>query len=113
MPTLSRSLRLLLAIQDLATTNKQLRESWVERQQAILILVRDLVTVKLGWLDWISWMKYTTSNDVAEKSNASGPLSACREQALMIVQDLPASLIDHNTLAKASTPRIPFHFPEC
>lgn len=45
---LSRTLRLLIAIQDLASTNKALRETWQERENTCLTFVRDIVAVKLG-----------------------------------------------------------------
>ncbi|CAL1708694.1 unnamed protein product [Somion occarium] len=82
LATLSRSLRLLLTIQDLASTNKSLRTLWQGRQNTILTLVRDLVATKPG----------TTTS--------SGPLSVCRELALTIVQNLPSALIDQDTLPK-------------
>ncbi|KAH9835414.1 uncharacterized protein C8Q71DRAFT_765758 [Rhodofomes roseus] len=79
---LSRTLRLFIAIQDLASTNKVLREVWQDRENTCLTLVRDLVSVKL------------------ESEQISAPLSACRELALQIVQDLPESLIDQTTISK-------------
>ncbi|KAI0075975.1 hypothetical protein K474DRAFT_1645833 [Panus rudis PR-1116 ss-1] len=82
LPTLARTLKLLLTVQDLAGTNKSLRAVWQERQTAILTLVRDLVQAK------------------SVKDVSSGPLSVCRELAMSIVQDLPASLIDHDTFPK-------------
>ncbi|KAH9932237.1 uncharacterized protein B0H18DRAFT_1083328 [Fomitopsis serialis] len=79
---LSRTLRLLIAIQDLASTNKALREVWQDRETTCLSFVRDLVSVKL------------------EPEQISAPLSACRELALQIVQDLPESLMDRTTISK-------------
>ncbi|KII91341.1 hypothetical protein PLICRDRAFT_38089 [Plicaturopsis crispa FD-325 SS-3] len=78
--TMARTLKLVLAVQDLASTNKSLRADWQERQTGVLTLIRDMVAVK---------------------SDAMGslPRSRCRELALTIVQDLPSSLIDENTLA--------------
>lgn len=46
--TLGRTLRLIIAIRDLASTNKSLRAQWQERHMAILTLVKQLVTAKLG-----------------------------------------------------------------
>ncbi|KAJ7512370.1 hypothetical protein B0H11DRAFT_479514 [Mycena galericulata] len=80
--TLARTLRLIILIQDLASTNKTLRASWEERQIQVLTMVRDLAA---GQLD-----------DVA----ASAPRSTCRELVLSIVQDLPTSLITEETLPK-------------
>ncbi|THV07136.1 hypothetical protein K435DRAFT_710473 [Dendrothele bispora CBS 962.96] len=80
--TLSRTLRLVTLIRDLAATNKGLRADWVERETAILTLIRNLATSQL------------------ESRQPSAPGSACRELILSIVQDLPATLIDHETLPK-------------
>jgi len=80
--TLSRTLRLFIAIQDLVSTNKALRAVWQERESACLALVRELATTKL---------------DLAKTST---PLSICRELVLQIVQDLPESLMDETTLPK-------------
>ncbi|GBE89079.1 hypothetical protein SCP_1500820 [Sparassis crispa] len=80
--TLSRSLRLFIAIQDLVSTNKALRAVWEDRRTTCLTLVRDLVATKL------------------DADRSSFPLSICRELALQIVQDLPTSLIDETTLPK-------------
>lgn len=46
--TLSRTLKLLISIEDLCSTNKSLRAVWEERRSAILSLVRDIVATKLG-----------------------------------------------------------------
>ncbi|KZT00638.1 uncharacterized protein LAESUDRAFT_708574 [Laetiporus sulphureus 93-53] len=80
LATLSRTLRLFITIQDLATTNKALRTIWQEREATCLTLIRDMIVVKL------------------DESKMSTPLSICRELALQIVQDLPESLIDKNML---------------
>lgn len=45
---LSRTLRLFIAIQDLASTNKALRDIWHDRENTSLTFVRDIVAVKLG-----------------------------------------------------------------
>ncbi|KAI9062239.1 hypothetical protein FKP32DRAFT_1593812 [Trametes sanguinea] len=79
---LSRTLRLFIIIEDLVATNKALRAVWEERREANLTLIRDLVSTKL------------------DTELVSTPLSVCRELALQIVQDLPASLIGRDTLSK-------------
>ncbi|TFK41660.1 hypothetical protein BDQ12DRAFT_678315 [Crucibulum laeve] len=79
---LSRSLRLFIVIQDLALSNKSLRADWEARKVPILTMVRDLATVKL------------------DAAGVSLPRSICRELVLSIVQDLPPSLIDQETLPK-------------
>ncbi|KAI0634826.1 hypothetical protein C8Q77DRAFT_1277694 [Trametes polyzona] len=80
--TLSRTLRLFMVVEDLASTNKALRAAWEERRSANLELIRDLVSTKL------------------ETDAVSTPLSVCRELALQIVQDLPSSLMTRETLSK-------------
>ncbi|TFK49320.1 hypothetical protein OE88DRAFT_1713557 [Heliocybe sulcata] len=78
--TLARTLWLVTAIQDLATTNKSLRAVWEERRQSVLTLVRDLVASR------------ETSGD------STKPQSICLELAMSIIQDLPQSLLDDKTL---------------
>ncbi|TFK64592.1 hypothetical protein BDN72DRAFT_260036 [Pluteus cervinus] len=80
--TLARSLRLVIAIQETVATNKALRADWQDRKVPILTMVRDLAMAKL------------------ESARASLPRSICRELVLTIVQDLPESLVDHETLPK-------------
>ncbi|OBZ77520.1 E3 ubiquitin-protein ligase listerin [Grifola frondosa] len=80
---LSRTLRLFIAIQELALTNKSLRAIWQDRRAADLSLIRDLVGAKL-----------------IDVERMSVPLSICRELALQIVQDLPNDLISEDTLPK-------------
>ncbi|KAH7909880.1 hypothetical protein BJ138DRAFT_1154228 [Hygrophoropsis aurantiaca] len=80
LTTLGRSLRLVILIEDLATTNKSLRASWEERRMPILILVKNLLSAQPG------------------NAQASAPRSLCRELALTIVQELPRSLLDERTL---------------
>lgn len=48
LTVLARSLKLIILIQDLVSTNKSLRADWEERKMPILTLVRDLATVSLG-----------------------------------------------------------------
>ena len=45
---LARTLRLIVSIEELASTNKSLRASWQERKMSILTMIRDLATVSLG-----------------------------------------------------------------
>ncbi|KAJ7584094.1 hypothetical protein C8J56DRAFT_1005201 [Mycena floridula] len=80
--SLARTLRLIIAIQDLASTNKGLKADWEQRQIPILTAVRDLATVEL------------------DRGTGSHPRSVCRELVLFIVQDLPDTLIDLETLPK-------------
>ncbi|TDL24483.1 hypothetical protein BD410DRAFT_785971 [Rickenella mellea] len=79
---LARTLKLLLSIRELAETNKALRTAWQEREMPILILIRDLVAQSSGSAD------------------PSVPRSSCWGSALSIVQNLPTTLIDHDTLPK-------------
>ncbi|KAG7441328.1 uncharacterized protein BT62DRAFT_937246 [Guyanagaster necrorhizus] len=79
--SLAQTLRLILVIKDLALTNKVLREDWRSRRLPILKMVRDLASSRLD-------------------GRASVPRSRCLELVLAVVQDLPADLIDHNTLPK-------------
>jgi len=80
--TLARTLRFIILIQDLTATNKSLRADWQERRMTALTLVRDLVTSRL------------------DPDRTSSPRSICRELALTIIQNLPESLIDQDTLPK-------------
>ncbi|PBK68595.1 hypothetical protein ARMSODRAFT_958257 [Armillaria solidipes] len=79
--SLAHTLKLILVIKDLILTNKVLREDWQTRRLPILKLVRDLASSRLD-------------------ENASEPRSRCLELVLAVVQDLPADLIDHDTLPK-------------
>lgn len=45
LTTLGRTLRLVIAVDDLASTNKPFRADWDARRATVLGLVRDLVTV--------------------------------------------------------------------
>ncbi|KAI5116021.1 hypothetical protein M0805_005027, partial [Coniferiporia weirii] len=80
LPILARTLRLVLTVQDLARMNKTLRTDWNERELSILTLVRDLV------------------QKASIHASASSPRSVCWEMAFSIVQNLPSSLIDHESL---------------
>ncbi|KAG2146336.1 hypothetical protein DEU56DRAFT_932250 [Suillus clintonianus] len=77
---LGRSLRLILAVQDLVLTNKPLRASWDERKESILALVKNLVSARL------------------DNADRSEPRSLCRELALAVIQELPDTLVDEKTL---------------
>ncbi|KAK0452099.1 uncharacterized protein EV420DRAFT_1273820 [Desarmillaria tabescens] len=79
--SLAHTLKLILVIKDLTSTNKVLREDWQTRRLPILKLVRDLASSRLD-------------------EHASAPRSRCLELVLAVVQDLPADLIDHDTLPK-------------
>ncbi|KAK1229957.1 hypothetical protein PQX77_006950, partial [Marasmius sp. AFHP31] len=79
---LVRTLRLIILIRDLAATNKALRAEWKEREGGVLKAVRDLAMSQL------------------DSEIPSAPASTCRELVLSIVQDLPESLVDHNSLPK-------------
>ncbi len=48
LPLLSRTLQLIIAVEDLASTNRSLRSGWDERRSAILTIVRDLTAKKPG-----------------------------------------------------------------
>ncbi|KAI3605699.1 delta 9-fatty acid desaturase [Moniliophthora roreri] len=80
--TLARTLRLVILIRDLASTNKVLRADWQERETTILKAVRDLATSQL------------------DPETPSAPVSTCRELILSIAQNLPPSLVDHESLSK-------------
>lgn len=45
---LGRTLRLVIAIDDLALTNKPLRANWAERKATVLELVRNVVAINTG-----------------------------------------------------------------
>ncbi|GJJ10582.1 hypothetical protein Clacol_004809 [Clathrus columnatus] len=77
---LSRSLQLTNLLLDITKSNKYLRELWSERSKTIFGLVRNLLEAPTGFLQ-------------------NAPVSACREQALSLVQELPTSLVDRNTLS--------------
>ncbi|KAH7882407.1 hypothetical protein F5I97DRAFT_1939442 [Phlebopus sp. FC_14] len=80
LTTLGRSLRLVLTIQDLTSTNKPLRASWEERKSAILALIKDIVAVDTRAMPY------------------SAPRSLCRELALTAIQDMPSSMMTETTL---------------
>jgi hypothetical protein len=91
----------LTIIQDLAALNKYLRELWGQRSKVILILVRDLLAVTTGlFLCYLRVERAVTQ--FSDRTAPSVPRAICREQALSIVQDLPGSSMDENTLSTVS-----------
>ncbi|KAF8531403.1 hypothetical protein JB92DRAFT_2851839 [Gautieria morchelliformis] len=78
---LSRTLRLLTIILDLTFSNKYLRVLWEQRSKTILVLIRDLLAAK------------------TDQMSLSVPRAICREQALSVLQGIPRSLMDENTLS--------------
>jgi hypothetical protein len=93
---LGRSLRLILTVQDLVTTNKQLRANWDGRKESILALVKNLVSTKLGQLEL---RQQRLKAEVAiDNIDHSEPRSLCRELALSVIQELPDALVGEKTL---------------
>ena len=101
---LARTLRLIISVQDLASMNKALRADWQARQMPILMLVRDLATAKLGTTRCVIALTamFTYTYIILDTTGVSVPRSVCRELVLSIVQGLPPSLIDQDTLSKVS-----------
>lgn len=106
---LERTLRLFIAVQDLASTNKALRAEWERRQTTDLLFVRDLVAAKPGTSSNATGMVLLNLHSSEDADRASTPLSVCRELALQIVQDLPNTLIDETTLPKASSMTLEYY----
>ncbi|KAF8156982.1 hypothetical protein B0H34DRAFT_711453 [Crassisporium funariophilum] len=80
---LARALRLVVVLEELAKRNKALMAEWEGRRMGVLVVIRDLGVL---------------GRDAGEVSSV--PRSACRELVLSIVQHLPESLIDIDTLPK-------------
>ncbi|KAG8216452.1 hypothetical protein J3R82DRAFT_6559 [Butyriboletus roseoflavus] len=80
LTTFGRTLRLVIAIDDLALTNKPLRANWDERKATVLGLVRDVVTVNTIVMPY------------------SEPRTLCRELALSVIQDMPSTMMSEKTL---------------
>ena len=102
---LARALRLVLTLEELASRNKSLMAEWEGRRKDMLVFVRDLSVLGLGTLNLISLFFVTPFDDCAFRPPDSAdvssvPHSTCRELALSIVQHLPSSLIDQDTLSK-------------
>src|SRR6266550_5885177 len=99
LTALARALKLVILIQDLSSTNKVFLESWGPRRTYILKTVRDMAVVKLGMCFYSSREYELISLDAA---GTSVPRSICRELILAVLQDLPSSLMDVETLPKVS-----------
>ncbi|KAI9568130.1 hypothetical protein HD554DRAFT_2219143 [Boletus coccyginus] len=82
LTTLGRTLRLVIAINDLALTNKPLRANWAERKATVLELVRDVVMVNTAAMPY------------------SEPRTLCRELALSVIQDMPTTMMSEKTLSR-------------
>ncbi|KAF8955512.1 hypothetical protein BDZ97DRAFT_1764791 [Flammula alnicola] len=80
---LARASRLVAVLGELAKRNEALMAEWGERRIGILAILRDLSVL---------------GHDTQELSSV--PRSLCRELVLSIVQHLPSSLIDQDTLPK-------------
>ncbi|KZS97217.1 hypothetical protein SISNIDRAFT_482151 [Sistotremastrum niveocremeum HHB9708] len=76
------TLRLIISLEDLTASNKALKAEWVERRSTMLRFVRDLLLVTPVHVSY------------------SEPREKCRELLLNAVQDLPSSLLEHDTLPK-------------
>lgn len=72
-----------------------------------MTLVRDLVATKLGEPFLPGDIGLLFMHSFPEIERASTPLSICRELAISILQNLPESLMDQDTLQKVSL------FPRC
>jgi len=100
---LSRTLRLIITIQDLASANKSLRAEWQNRQMPVLTLVKNLIVIPLGmYFAASACLRGSLLAPLLDDARASIPRSICRELALNITQGLPASLMDENTLSTVS-----------
>ena len=96
---------MILVVQELAFTNKNLRAKWAERELRMFELVRDIVASAPGMQ--VSSSQALLNNAtflhfafVELGSSMSAPKSACWESALVIIQNLPPTLIDHDSLPK-------------
>ncbi|KAF9239333.1 hypothetical protein BU15DRAFT_74748 [Melanogaster broomeanus] len=72
--------KLVMTIEDLASTNKPLRADWEERKSLVLGLIRDIVTVDTRTMPY------------------SEPRALCRELALSVIQDIPSTMMSEKTL---------------
>ncbi|PPQ64462.1 hypothetical protein CVT24_008472 [Panaeolus cyanescens] len=79
---LSGVLRLVIVMEELTKRNQTLMDEWTTHRNNVLAIIRDM----------------TTSNSTSK--SASAPRSACLELMLEIIQNLPKSLIDENTLGQ-------------
>ena len=99
---LARALRLVIVLEELSSRNKGLMAEWKERRTGILVLIRDLNLLSLGMLH-NHHSNLTISSlftFLGPDSTLTDPQSKCRELVLSVVQNLPPSLIDQDTLAK-------------
>ncbi|KAF7975675.1 hypothetical protein HWV62_8773 [Athelia sp. TMB] len=95
---LARTLRLIIIIEDLAATNKTLRSDWHARRTAVFAFVLNLVEENPS-----KPMRHHTLEVILIRValvRMSTPCSTCRELVLYILQELPSSLIDQETLPK-------------
>ncbi|KAF8434511.1 hypothetical protein L210DRAFT_3763021 [Boletus edulis BED1] len=80
LTTLGRTLRLVIAIDDLALTNKPLRAKWDERKTTVLGLIKDMIAVNTVTMPY------------------SEPRTLCRQLALSVIQDMPSEMMNEKTL---------------
>ena len=106
MVHLSRTLSLVSEVQNLASTNKSLRSQWHERRATILRLVRDLLLVKLGVYTVPEPLSCLTPLDPTQ---LSAPREACREKALILMQDIPPGIIEKESFPKVRSPKLLDH----
>ncbi|KAF4581811.1 hypothetical protein EYR40_002829 [Pleurotus pulmonarius] len=78
---LAATVRLVSAIEDLASTNRALRGVWQARRTAVFKALRDMAAARLS------------------VEEASLPRSVCLEALLTLLQELPDALIDSKTFA--------------
>ncbi|KIK99666.1 hypothetical protein PAXRUDRAFT_822522 [Paxillus rubicundulus Ve08.2h10] len=80
LATLGRTIKLVMVIEDLASTNKPLRANWEEKKSPIFALIRDMVAVDTRAMPY------------------SEPRALCRELALSVIQDIPSTMMTEKTL---------------
>lgn len=106
MVQLLRTLSLVSEVQNLASTNKSLRSQWYERRATVLRLVRDILLVKLGECMVSEPLSCLTPLDPAQ---LSAPREACREKALILMQDIPPGIIEKESFPKVMNLKLPDH----
>ena len=100
---LSRTLRLVNVVMTLAETNKYLRELWGEHSKTVLTMIRDLLaTPARTFSNNLSLCGFQLKRMILIARSTSVPRSICREQALSIIESLPGTLMDENTLSTVS-----------
>ena len=100
---LTRALRLVLVLEELATRNKSLMAEWEGRRMSMLVVIRDLSVLGFGMFTLTDFETLDVDLCFSTSESAdvfSVPRSTCRELVLSIVQHLPLSLIDQDTLSK-------------